>query len=151
MKEGPYFEDLPVGTVLETGTFEMTRDAIVGFAEQYDPQPFHLGEKSAENTFFGRLVASGWHTAAVTMRLLVESGHFGTTGLVGAGVDELRWPKPVIPGDVLRVRTEVVENSRSSSGKRARIRWATTTLNQRGEAVFTMTSITLFPGRPTQA
>lgn len=148
MKDGPYFEDLPVGTVCETGTYEMTREAIIEFASMYDPQPFHLNDEEAVKSFFGRLVASGWHSAAVTMKLMVESGFFRETGLIGLGVDELRWPKPVLPGDVVRVRAEVVENTPTKSGTRARIRWYTTLLNQRDEIVLSFTSMSLFPGRP---
>ena len=147
MKEGPYFEDLPVGTSFETGTHTVTLEEIEAFAKVYDPQPFHLDAVAAEKSFFKRQVASGWHTTAVAMKLLVESGFFGSTGLLGLGVDELRWPRPVLPGDVLRVRNEVVESLPSSSGKNARIRWAMTMLNQNGEVVLTMNPLTLFPGR----
>ncbi|MBV8424614.1 MAG: MaoC family dehydratase [Candidatus Eremiobacteraeota bacterium] len=148
MKDGPYFEDLPVGTLLETGTYAMTREEIEKFAAVYDPQPFHLSDAGAASSVFRRQVASGWHTAAVTMKLLVESGFFGSTGLVGLGVDELRWPKAVLPGDVIKVRTKVVENTPTSSGKRAQVRWGTTVLNQDDEVVFSFTSLSLFPGRP---
>lgn len=148
MKDGPYFEDLPVGTSLETGTYRMSREEIEQFAAAYDPQPFHLSEDGAKASFFRRQVASGWHTAAVAMKLLVESGYFGATGLVGLGVDELRWPKAVVPGDVVKVRTRVVENTPTPSGKRAQIRWATTMHNGNDDVVFSFTSISLFPGRP---
>jgi acyl dehydratase len=148
MKEGPFYEDLPVGTLCETAAYTMTREAIIEFASMYDPQPFHLSDEEASKSFFGRLVASGWHSAAVTMKLMVESGFFRGIGLVGLGVDELRWPRPVLPGDVVRVRAEVVENTPTKSGNRARIRWATTLLNQRDEVALTFTSTSLFPGRP---
>jgi acyl dehydratase len=148
MQDGPYFEDLPVGTVCDTGTYAMTREAIIEFASMYDPQPFHLNDEEATKSFFGRLVASGWHSTAVTMKLMVESGFFRGTGLVGLGVDELRWPRPVLPGDVVRVRAEVVENTPTKSGNRARIRWYTTLLNQSDEVVLSFTSTSLFPGRP---
>jgi acyl dehydratase len=148
MKDGPYFEDLPVGTVVETGTYTMSRESIIEYARVYDPQPFHLTDEGGATSFFGRLVASGWQSASVTMKLMVESGFFGTTGLIGLGVDELRWPKPVLPGDVVHVRAEVVESTPTKSGGRARLRWATTLLNQRDEVVFSFVSLTLFPGRP---
>lgn len=147
-KDGPYFEDLPVGTTLETGTYTMTREEIEAFASAWDPQPFHLDDAVAAATFFRRVVASGWHTAAVCMKLLVESGFFGKTGLLGLGVDELRWPKAVVPGDVLRVRSEVVENVPTGSGKNARVRWLTTVLNQNDEVVLSQRPLSLFPGRP---
>jgi acyl dehydratase len=147
MKEGPYFEDLPVGTSVETGTYTMTAEAIAAFAREFDPQPFHLDPEAAKGSVFRRLVASGWHTASVAMKLLVESGFYGATGLVGMGVDEMRWAQAVLPGDVLRVHAEVAECAPGASGKRATIRWATTMRNQRDEIVLTMTSITLFPGR----
>lgn len=143
-----YFEDFPVGTTFETATYAVTLEAIREFARVYDPQPFHLDPEAAKDSIFRKLVASGWHTAAVTMKLLVESGVHRAGGLVGLGVDELRWPNPVVPGDVLRVRTEAVEATPSRSGKSGIIRWRTTTLNQRDEIVLSMTSIALAPGRP---
>lgn len=88
---------------------EVTIDEIVGFARQYDPQPFHLDPEAAAVSAFGRLVASGWHTAAVTMRLMLASELQLASGLVNAGIDSLQWPRPVVPGDVLHVNIEVVE------------------------------------------
>ena len=148
MKDGPYYEDLPVGTSFETGTHTMTLEEIEAFARVYDPQPFHLDAAAAESSFFRRQVASGWHTAAVAMKLLVESGFFGSVGLLGLGVDELRWPRATLPGEVVKVRNEVIEVSPSASGKNARIRWSLEMVNEDGEVVFSMKPLTLFPGRP---
>jgi acyl dehydratase len=102
------FEDATVGATATHGSYEVTREEIVAFGRQYDPQPFHTDAEAARESTFGGLVASGWHTAAATMRLLVD-GMFAGSGALGAvGVDELRWPTPVRPGDRLSVATEVV-------------------------------------------
>ncbi|PSQ30977.1 dehydratase [Halobacteriales archaeon QS_9_67_15] len=104
-----YFEDLTVGETAEFGTYEVTADEMTSFAEQYDPQPFHTDPEAAAETPFGGLVASGWHTASVTMRLLVDD-HLSEGAARGAlGVDDLRWRRPVRPGDELTVRTEIVD------------------------------------------
>jgi acyl dehydratase len=106
-----YFEDLSVGDTERYGTYEVTAEEIVAFAEQYDPQPFHTDPEAAADSAFGELVASGWHTTAMTMRLLVE-GVFSDAAARGAiGVDDLRWPHPVTPGDELAVETEILETS----------------------------------------
>ena len=110
--------------------------AIKAFAAEFDPQPFHLDEDSARGSFFGGLAASGWHTAALTMRLLVESGFRPAGGIIGSRADELKWPRPVRPGDELHVEAEVLEvrasNSRPGQGF---VKCLTTTLNQNGEPV----------------
>jgi acyl dehydratase len=149
MAEHParYFEDYPLAFAFETAACTVTAQAIVAFAAAYDPQPFHLDPEAAKTSVFHRLVASGWHTAAVTMRLLVETGIFAATGLVGLGVDELRWPRPVDPGDTIRARAEVVNVKPSRSGSRGTVRWAVTSYNQRDEVVLSMTTLTLFPMR----
>ncbi|WP_135363903.1 MaoC family dehydratase [Halosimplex halophilum] len=104
-----YFEDLTVGDTGEHGSYEVTAAEITEFAERYDPQPFHTDPEAAADSPFGGLVASGWHTAAATMRLLVD-GHLSDGATRGAlGVDELRWRRPVRPGDELTVRTEIVD------------------------------------------
>jgi len=132
-----FLEDFAVGQSFG-GSGRMRIDAarIKTFAAEFDPQPFHLDEKAAEGSIFKGLAASGWHTAAVTMRLLVESDLKPASGIVGAGFDEFRWPRPVRPGDELRVESEVLEvrpsKSRPDQGV---IKVKTTTLNQRGEAV----------------
>lgn len=129
------YDDLEVGLVLEAGPITVSADEIKRFAELYDPQPFHLDEKAAAATFFGGLAGSGWHSAALTMRLVVDAMPI-EGGLIGAGVDELRWPNAMRPGDTLRIRCEVIEarllKSRAGMGL---VRFRVTTLNQKGEAV----------------
>ena len=138
-----YLEDLQPGQLHRSTGEPVTVDAdsIKAFARQFDPQPFHLDETTAAKTFFGGLAASGRHTAALTMKLLVEGGLPLAGGIIGAGVEEVRWPRPVRPGDRLRVESEVLElrpsRSRPEQGI-AKIR--TTTLNQNNEAVQVMTS-----------
>lgn len=143
-----YFEDIPVGLSFETATYVMSAEAIVEFAKAYDPQPFHLDLKAAKASVFRGHVASGWHTAAVTMKLLVESGVFSATGMIGLGVDDLRWIRPVPAGEVLRVRCEVVERTPSANGRRGVVRNAVTTLNAENEVVMSMTTLMLVPGGP---
>ncbi|MBV8601138.1 MAG: MaoC family dehydratase [Candidatus Eremiobacteraeota bacterium] len=144
-----YYDEMPVGTVLETASYTFTKEAILAFAREYDPQPFHLDPAAARDSVFRTLVASGWHTASVAMKLLVESGRF-ETGMVGLGVDELRWPRPVYPGDTVRVRSEAVGVKPSRSGNRAVVRWSMSMSNQRGEVVLTWSSLQLVPGRPRE-
>jgi acyl dehydratase len=145
-----YLEDLQPGQVHRSGGDPELVDAsgIKAFARQFDPQPFHLDEAAAAGTLFGGLAASGWHTAALTMKLLVEGGLPLAGGIIGAGVEEVRWPRPVRPGDRLRVESEVIEvrpsRSRPEQGL-AKIR--TTTLNQNGEPVQVMTSNLVVPRR----
>src|SRR3954467_4200421 len=130
-----YLEDLSVGDVFGSAACRISREDIKRFAAEFDPQPFHLNEADAARSFFGGLAASGWHTAGVTMRLLVESLPMAG-GIVGAGMDELRWPKPVRPEDRLRVESEVLELRPSKSNPaRGLAKVRTTTLNQHGEAV----------------
>jgi acyl dehydratase len=105
--ERRYLDDFYVGQRFTTGTYTMTEDEIVAFAREYDPQPFHLSEEHGRDTLLGGLAASGWHTAAVTMRLQVQGGMQMAGGIVGAG-GEISWPAPTRPGDVLRVETEVL-------------------------------------------
>ncbi len=103
-----FFEDLEVGATFESPSYTVTAQEIIRFAEQYDPQPFHTDPAAANASAFGELVASGWHTAAITMRLLTQSTYHPAGGSVGAGVESLRWPQPVRPGDVLRLHMTVV-------------------------------------------
>ena len=143
-----YLEDLKVGDRFESGTYEVTEKAIIEFAREFDPQPFHLDLEAAKKSIFGGLVASGWHTAAITMRLLVTSNLNLAGGAIGLGVDEMRFPKPVRPGDTLRLELEIVEirPSRSKPDRgTARIRYATR--NQKDEIVFTQTATVLVPKR----
>ena len=136
-----YLEDLAPGqNYRPDGTGEVVdAEAIKNFARRFDPQPFHLDEKAAHSSMFGELVASGWHTAALTMSLLVNGGLPLAGGIIGAGADELRWPRPVRPGDRLRVESEILEVRPSSSRPTqgiAKVR--TTTLNQNDEPVQVM-------------
>jgi acyl dehydratase len=142
-----YFEDLKAGDRFQSGTFKVPSKAIIEFAEKFDPQMFHLNAKSAERSIFRGLVASGWHTAAMTMRLFVQTLDFAE-GAIGLGVDELRWPNAVRPGDVLRVETEIVETRLSKSKpKHGIIRLKNVTTNQRGEIVQTMFANAMIPRR----
>src|SRR5262245_65083878 len=113
-----YLDDLHVGQRFVSGTHLLDEEQVRAFARQFDPQPFHLDDEAAKGTLFGGLVASGWHTAAVTMRLLVEGGLPIAGGLVGAGA-EVTWPKPTRPGDTLHVESEILElrPSRSNPGR----------------------------------
>jgi len=146
-----YFEDLEVGGETNYGSYEVTRDEVLEFARKYDPQPFHLSDDAAAKTYFGRLAASGWHTCAMTMAVLVR--HMGQTpqaGLGSPGVDELRWLKPVYPGDTLHVRGEVLEKTPSRSKPDiGSFRTRTTVTNQHDEPVMRFTSIVLIRRRPT--
>lgn len=133
-----YLEDLAIGRRFFSRKFELDAARIKSFAEAYDPQPFHLDEEAARATFFAGLAASGWHTAAVTMRLVVESVPLAG-GVIGAG-GELAWPKPARPGDVLQVESEVLETSPSRSRPdRGSAKMRITTRNQRGEELQTFT------------
>ena len=133
---GRYLEDFAVGQTFGSGRLRIDKERIFAFAAEFDPQPFHLDEAAARDTIFGGLCASGWHTLAVTMRLLVDSELKPAGGLIGAGMDECRWPRPVRPGDQLRVDCEVIEVRPSKSRpEQGLIKLRTTTLNQNGEAV----------------
>lgn len=143
-----YLEDLVVGQRIESGTITLDAEAIKEFARQYDPQPFHLDEEAAKSTLFVGLAASGWHTAALTMRLLVESVTLAG-GIIGAG-NEISWPRPTRPGDVLRVASEVMEIIPSASRPdRGRIVVRSETINQHGEVVQILTARLIVPRRPT--
>ena len=131
-----YLEDFAVGQTFASGRLRVTNEQIKAFAAEFDPQPFHLDEEAAQNTFFKRLAASGWHTAALTMRLLVEGELQPAGGVIGAGFDEFRWPKPVRPGDELHIESEVLDVRPSrSKPNQGLIKLRTTTLNQSNEAV----------------
>ena len=131
-----YLEDFVVGQTFSSGRARITSEEIQAFAAEFDPQPFHLDELAAQKSFFRGLAASGWHTAAITMRLLVESDLMPAGGVIGAGFDEFKWPRPVRPGDELRVECEVLEvrpsRSKPNSGF---IKLRTITLNQDSEPV----------------
>ena len=133
-----YLEDLQVGDRFESDAFSVTEHDIIAFARAFDPQPFHLDVKAAKQSVFGGLVASGWHTAAMTMKLFVTGGLRLAGGSVGLGVDELRWPLPVRAGDTLRLQTEIMEIRPSrSKPDRGIIRIRNVTTNQKGEVVQT--------------
>lgn len=132
-----YFEDFAVGQRFRsTESVTVTAERIKSFAAEFDPQPFHLDEESARASFFGGLAASGWHTAALTMRLLVGSDMRPAGGNIGAGGEELKWPRPVRPGDVLRLEAEVIDVRPSRSRPDIGIvKVRLTTFNQRDEPV----------------
>lgn len=143
-----HLEDLAAGQRYAGGTATVDAAEIKAFAAAFDPQPFHLDEEAARTSIFGRLVASGWHTMALTMRMLVEGELRSLWGLVGLGADELRWPRPVFPGDVLGVEWEVLEVRPSSTRPdRGIARLGVTTRNQRGEVVLSLVTTILLPRR----
>src|SRR5438270_13055364 len=138
-----YFEELKAGERFKSATYNVSEEQIISFAREFDPQPFHLDSAVARQTMFKGLIASGWHTAAITMRLFVQTLNFAE-GVIGLGVDELRWPNAVRPGDALQVETEIVDLRMSRSKPThgiVRLRNATT--NQRGEVVQTMAASAL--------
>jgi acyl dehydratase len=148
-----YLEDYAVGqTFGASGRLRIEQERIKAFAAEFDPQPFHLDEKAARDSIFRGLAASGWHTAAATMRLLVESDLKPAGGILGLGFEEFRWPRPVRPGDELRIESEVLEvrpsELRSDQGL---IKVKTTTLNQHGEAVQVLVGNLLVPRRGAMA
>ena len=111
-----HWEDIEIGASQSFGHYEVTREEVIAFASSYDPQPFHLDDDAAAQTYFGRLSASGWHTCAMTMRMMVDNmANHKQAGLGSPGIDSLRWIKPVYPGDTLRCETEVIEIRRSKS------------------------------------
>jgi acyl dehydratase len=144
-----YLEDFAVAQTYGSGRLRVDADQIKSFAAQFDPQPFHLDDEAARKSMFRGLAASGWHTAALTMRLLVEGEMKPAGGIVGAGFDEFRWPRPVRPGDELRIESEVLEVRPSKSRpEQGLIKARTTTLNQDGEPVQIMVANLVVPRRP---
>ena len=147
-----WWEDFPAGSVREFGATPVTRDAVIAFAAEFDPQPFHLDDAAAEASLFGRLSASGWHTCAMTMRMICDDHLLEAASLGSPGIDSLRWTKPVYPGDTLSVRLEVLEarpmGSRPEVGL-LRQRWQV--LNQDREVVMTMEGWGMIRRRPTGA
>ena len=143
-----YFEDLTPGTVLEFGDFEMTEEEIVGFARRYDPQPFHLDREAAKASIFGGLCASGWNTTAVMMRMWVDNMMSPEASLGSPGIDELRWLKPVFPGDRLRCRIKVLDATPSRSRPyMGSVRQQAEVLNQNDEAVLRMIGTSFYRRR----
>jgi len=145
-----YFEDLKVGDTFGTPTHPVTTEEIVAFARQYDPQPFHTDATAAKTSLFGELVASGWHTAALSMSLMVRGELQPDGGVIGRGVDQLRWPRPTLPGDTLRVEMTVTEiDPMPSRTGRGRVKLSCRTLNQNGDPVQEMTARLLVQRRVT--
>ena len=144
-----YLEDFAAGQKYESGRILVSADKIRAYAAEFDPQPFHLDDAAARGSLFGGLAASGWHTASLTMNLLVRSELRPAGGFIGAGVDELRWPGPVRPGDELHLVCEVLETRESRSRPtHGLMRVRVNTLNQRSETVQTFVATLLVERRP---
>ncbi len=149
MGDDLYFEDFTVGREFRTDGATLTESQILDFALAFDPQPFHMDVEAAKQSMFGSLIASGFHTMALTFRLFVQTRALAACSLGSPGVDELRWLRPVRPGDTLRATVQVVEQRPSGSKPdRGIIRLHWTALNQRSEPVLTMTSMQLVKRRP---
>jgi acyl dehydratase len=146
-KPGLYLEDISVGDRFSGGALAVTTEAIKTFAREFDPQPFHTDEEAAKATFFGGLAASGWHTAAMTMRLLAEFGPHISGGLIG-GSAELAWPQPTRPGDVLHIECEILSVTPSrSKPERGTVLMRTETKNQHGAVLQVLTAKLVVPRR----
>jgi len=145
-----YFEDLEVGAETYFGCYSVTREEVLEFARKYDPQPFHPSDEEAAKTHFGRIAASGWHTAAMTMAVIARHVvEHKQAGLGSPGIDELRWKKPVYPGDTLHVHGQIVEKTVSRSRpEMGSFRTHTTVSNQEGVTVMSFTSIVLIRRSP---
>lgn len=147
-----YWEDFPVGHAMDFGGMAVTHEAVVEFARQFDPQPFHVDDEAGRESLFGGLCASGWHTAAMTMRMMCDAYLLDAASLGSPGLDHIRWLKPVFPGDTLRVHFESLEArpmaSRPGVGL-VRARW--TVRNQHEEPVLTMEGWNMFRRRPAAA
>ena len=148
-----YWEDMEVGSSREFGHYDVTRDEVLEFAHKYDPQPFHISDEAAAKTHFGRIAASGWHTGAMSMRVLVDALSKEPQASLGSpGVDELRWLKPVYPGDRLTVSGTIIDKTPSRSKlELGTIRTQTIVTNQHGVDVMRYTSIVLMQRRPSSA
>ena len=146
-----YFEDLEVGAETDFGSYDVTREEVLEFARKYDPQPFHLSDEEAAKTHFGRIAASGWHTAAMTMAVIARHVVADEqAGLGSPGIDELRWKRPVYPGDTLHVRGKIVDKTPSRSRpEMGSFRTETMVTNQHDQPVMTFTSIVLIRRRPS--
>ena len=143
-----YFDDLAVGQRFTTDSLRITTDAIKEFARQYDPQPFHLDDAAAKATIFGGLAASGWHSAALLMRLIVQSGPPLAGGVIGSGIDELRWLRPVRPNDELHAELEVLEARPSASRPtQGRVRMKNTLIAADGVPVMSLIANITVPRR----
>ncbi|WP_417621702.1 MaoC family dehydratase [Parasphingorhabdus sp.] len=144
-----YYEDIEIGVVEKFGHYEVTREEVIEFATKYDPQPFHLDDEAAAKTHFGKLSASGWHTGSMAMRMMVENfKKHEKAGLGSPGIDNLRWIKPVFPGDILRCESETLSKRRSESRPEMGITIGRLTVfNQNNEPVMTMESTGLIKVR----
>jgi acyl dehydratase len=143
-----YFEDFVIGETWTSPTVVLSEDDIINYAKHYDPQPIHIDPEAAASGRFGTVIASGWQVAALSMKLFVESGGYGDTPMVGMGIDELRWRRPVRPGDGLQVTREVIGAERSRSRPQyGIIRTKVTMRNQDGEEVMTLVSLGQVPAR----
>jgi acyl dehydratase len=147
-----YWEDFEVGRVREFGRVEVTREAVLDFAARFDPQPFHLDDDAAAQSLFGRLAASGWHTAAMAMRMMCDGYLLDSASLGSPGVDKLTWPAPVYPGDVLTMRSTVLEARPSASRPEVGlVKSRSEVLNQHGQVVLSMEGIGFFRRRAPAA
>jgi acyl dehydratase len=147
-----YLEDFAAGQVFTTGRYRVDKEQILAFAKQFDPQPFHTNEEAARKSPFQGLAASGWHTAAMTMRLMVDGEFKPAGGILGVGFEELSWPRPVRPGDELHAKSEMLEGRPSKSRPdRGMIKARTTTFNQNDEPVMVFTGNLLVSRRPSSA
>jgi acyl dehydratase len=144
-----WFDDFVLGMRFKSRDKKVTREDIKRFASEFDPQPYHLDEAAAERTPLKGLAASGWHTAAIAMRLAVEVRPFGPHPLLGLGVDDLRWLAPVRPGDVIHIEGEVIELIPSKTKPQGVVRVKWTAFNQHGDPVYTFTPIAVVPRRPS--
>ena len=147
-----YYEDIVVGQTLVTGSKTVTKQEIIAFARQFDPQPFHLDEAAAERSMFGGLLASGWHTVAMMMRLLVDASASRAVNLGSPGFDDLRWRKPVRPGDTITVRSTCIDKRPSRSKPEIGSAWfQTEVVNQHDEVVMSLINIAIYQRRSAAA
>jgi acyl dehydratase len=145
-----YLEDFRPGEEIQLGTTKVERDEIIEFARRYDPQPFHVDEEAARQSIYGGLIASGWHTAAMVMRIVVDDLVSATVTMGSPGIDEIRWLKPVRPGDTLSVKAHILDVVPSrSKADRGHIRSRYEVFNQRGEKVMTMIGLGIYGRRPS--
>lgn len=143
-----YLEDLSIGQTFTAGPYKVTQEEIIAFARQYDPQDFHTDPVKAKDTFFGELVASGWHTAALTMRMMAEATPKMEGGMVGRSIEKMSWPRAVKPGDEISLTIEVLDFRPSGSNpKRGIVRTRNTVRNQKGEPVLEMEVVMFIPRR----
>ena len=143
-----YFEDLSLGQKFHAGPLHVTQEAIIAYAKQFDPQDFHTDPVKAKDTIFGELVASGWHTASLTMRMILEAGPTMKGGMVGRAIEKMGWPRPVRPGDELKLEIEVIDlRTSAKSPARGIMRTKNTVANQKGEPVLEMEVVIFVPRR----